>query len=231
MHKIGLGVRIHGLNKFLQVGSIPSSLNPATNARNIPGNAKTMNKLIAVAVFVCLLGATNQVEAEYIIVANETQAGVTFTGTGSIDSFAGLSITGLYFNYGNQIRPDTPRVSFNHVGQGLRLRTGVTASGTFGSGGNATATSGSGGLITISDNGLFLADGYQTGSSLDATMTFENETFDSLGITRGASVTWSWGDAGVNGNGDFVSFSAVPEPTSFLLFGSLGLMSFRRRRR
>ena len=73
--------------------------------------------------------------------------------------------------------------------------------------------------------------GYVSGTALSDSMTFNNATFASLGVTPGTYV-WSWG-AGANQNFTLIIGGAgVPDggsPVSLLGFGLLGLVGLRRR--
>jgi hypothetical protein len=99
--------------------------------------------------------------------------------------------------------------------------------------GNAFATfppdSHAGATYGIAGNGwLFVPDNYVSGSTLGAsTMTFENETLSSLGVTPGF-YTWSWGSGA---SADTLSLQVIPEPsiTVFILAGTLVLFGRRRK--
>ena len=73
--------------------------------------------------------------------------------------------------------------------------------------------------------------GYLSGAALSDSMTFNNATFASLGVTPGTYV-WSWG-TGANQNFT-LQIGAVPDAGStlpLLGFASLGLVALRRKLR
>jgi hypothetical protein len=162
--------------------------------------------------------------------------GVTFTGNGSIDDVRGLKFLG-WSNTSSLINPPSA-VVFNPGPVEIPLFKGVTQTGIFGDGGpmspsfpsssSANTEIGVGG-----PNGTLFAvnPGYTLGATISANMTFDGETFASLGITPGASVIWSWGDGGIDGGeGDRVVLNVVPEPTSIAMFG-IAMVGLARRRR
>ena len=86
--------------------------------------------------------------------------------------------------------------------------------------------------------------GYQFGTPINATMTFDNATIDSLGINPGDTV-WSWSVEPVAFDVKPVGFAptssitlraiAIPEPSAFACLGLIGLVaggrSWWKRRR
>jgi hypothetical protein len=81
---------------------------------------------------------------------------------------------------------------------------------------------------------LLVPQGYMSGAALSDSMTFNNATFASLGVTPGTYV-WSWG-TGVNQNFTLqigsVGVPGVPDGGSTVsLFGCalLGLAALRRK--
>lgn len=118
----------------------------------------------------------------------------------------------------------------------------VTGPSSFGSGGAAFATSAvdPDEAIFLSSNSLFLSRDYVSGTAMDGMITFANQSFASLGVTRGDYV-WT-----LSNNDTFtLRYGAVPVPsvedtTAIPLpaglpllaggLGMLGLMLLRRRR-
>jgi hypothetical protein len=74
---------------------------------------------------------------------------------------------------------------------------------------------------------------YVSGDGLSDTMTFDNATFATLGVTPG-TYKWTWGAVpGVaTGDDSFTLQVGVPEPSTWAMmalgFGGLGLAAFRR---
>lgn len=60
---------------------------------------------------------------------------------------------------------------------------------------------------------FYLPEGYVSNSPLSGTMTFNNETFATLGLTEG-TYTWTWS---TNANNDSMTLNVIPEPASSLL--------------
>lgn len=109
--------------------------------------------------------------------------------------------------------------------------TGPTA---FGIGGVAFPSSGSGDLVGVLGNigRIVVPQGYVSGAALSDTMTFNNETLASLGLTPGTYV-WSWGTGLPNQNFTLIIEGAgVPDTgttVSLLGFALLGLAAMRRK--
>jgi len=110
---------------------------------------------------------------------------------------------------------------------------GFTGPMDFGSGAGALPNTASGDFVGISGVGLglFVPLNYISGTALSDSMTFNNATFASLGVTPGTYV-WSWGDGA---NQMFtLRIGAVPDGGSTIsLLGCalLGLAALRRKLR
>jgi hypothetical protein len=167
------------------------------------------------------------------VVANGSGAinlmGLTFFGTGSssVQVFAkgGLILTG-------------PTVA-GDIGQ--TIYTGFTGPASFGSGGRFFANTGSGDFVGILGNVgtgigpvglLFVPLGYVSNAGLSDSMTFNNATFASLGVTPGTYI-WTWGTGLPNQNFTLIIGGAgVPDggsTVSLLGFALLGLAALRRK--
>jgi hypothetical protein len=112
----------------------------------------------------------------------------------------------------------------------------LTGPPNFGSGREVFPDTGSGDLVGISIDQalLFVPQGYVSNAALSDSMTFNNATFASLGVTPGTYV-WTWGDGADQrftlqiGS---VGVPGVPDGGSTVsLLGSalLGLAAFRRK--
>ena len=74
-----------------------------------------------------------------------------------------------------------------------------------------------------------MPQGYLSGGALSDTSTYDNQTFNTLGITPGA-YTWTWG-SGANQNFTVV-IGEVPEPATWAMmligFAVLGYAGYRK---
>ncbi|MBW8780905.1 MAG: hypothetical protein JF599_03320 [Verrucomicrobia bacterium] len=108
---------------------------------------------------------------------------------------------------------------------------GFSTSGSLGSGGFTSASSSSGDITAPdkADGYLFLPHNYVTGASLASTATWLSTNFTTLGLTDGASLTYTWSGDAITVN----VVSAIPEPaTVAFLSGSSALLLvaiYRRR--
>jgi hypothetical protein len=78
---------------------------------------------------------------------------------------------------------------------------------------------------------LAVPQGYVSGNALTDSMTFDNESFASLGVTPGTYV-WSWGDGANQRFTLIIGGVGVPDggsTVSLLSFALVGLAALRRR--
>ncbi|MDP0500338.1 MAG: PEP-CTERM sorting domain-containing protein [Verrucomicrobiota bacterium JB022] len=159
------------------------------------------------------------------ITALEVSGDVVFTAAGTLDlsslTFAG---SGLAFNQINA------SASYLSMGSGFAdSYISVTGPSSFGTSEFTSSTTFSGDGIVFTSTNLLVPAGYVSGTALSSTMTFEDATLESLGLTPG-SYTWSWGSDSATLT---ISAPAVPEPTTYALLGglaALGFAAWRRRR-
>ena len=157
------------------------------------------------------------------VVANGSGAinltGLTFSLPGSllvgIRSLTGVILTG-------------PTGSTADVG----LYAGFTGPTNFGSGRFFLANTGSGDLVGISSGAraLYVPQDYVSNTALSDSMTFDNATFASLGVTPGTYI-WTWG-AGLPNQNFTLIIGAVPDggsTVSLLGFALLSLAALRRK--
>jgi VPDSG-CTERM motif len=102
----------------------------------------------------------------------------------------------------------------------------------FGSGGNFFPSTSSGDFVGIAVIGgfIFVPQGYVSGAALSDSMTFNNATFASLGLTPGTYV-WTWGGGGANQRFK-LQIGSVPDSgstVSLLGFALVGLPGLRRK--
>ena len=152
------------------------------------------------AIVLAWLVSARPAQADYAVTLQQVGPDVVATGSGAID------LTGLsYFSNEADMAEIYPNVA--------AIITGPTIHGpdsyyinfhgpmSFGSGLNTVANSGSGDRVGI-HRSLFLAlvvpVGYVSGTALSNTSTWNNATFNSLGVTPG-TYEWTWGN-GANQN-------------------------------
>jgi len=142
--------------------------------------------------------------------------GLTFQGSVSTNGVGVLPLFGIIFT--------GPTGSVN-----VSQYAGFTGPTNFGSGGPLNANTGSGDFVGMRGGlgNLFVPQGYVSGAALSDSMTFNNATFASLGLTPGTYV-WTWGTGLENQNFTLVIGGSVPDggTTVMLLgvaFGALGM--------
>ena len=171
----------------------------------------------------------------YTVTLQQMGSNVVATGSGAIN------LTGL--------TPDRAGFSFPALNASLaEIRTGeanqvtfyigFTGPTSFGSGGDFSPNASSGdhvGIVNTFFPGLLVPQGYVSNTALSDSMTFDNATIHSLGLTPGTYV-WTWGTGTGLSNQNFtlviVGSNAVPDggsTVSLLGFGLLGLAALRRK--
>jgi hypothetical protein len=174
----------------------------------------------------------------YTVTLEQVGSNVVATGSGPIN------LTGLTFLNSGESAGNSAAIAAEGTGittgpTGLvnfDAYAGFTGPTSFGSGFAAFANTGSGDFVGISGGtritALFVPLGYVSGAALSDSMTFNNATFASLGVTPGTYV-WSWGTGLENQNFTLVIESAgVPDggsTVSLLGFALLGLVGLRRK--
>jgi hypothetical protein len=189
------------------------------------------------AALALLLGGVAQAKAGVVITFSQDGANVDASASGS------LNLTALMKNQGGAGGNLEADIAYVLVGPPANpafpdLYTGFTGPTSFGPGGPFFETTGVGPYVGIDGRGgsLAVSSGYQSGSPITASSTWDNTTISGLGLTPG-TYTWTWGSA-ANGTADSLevfipSASATPEPASLTLLGlgSLGLLGYGWRRR
>jgi hypothetical protein len=111
---------------------------------------------------------------------------------------------------------------------------GFTGPLSFGSGGFLARNTGSGDFVGINAliGFLFVPEGYVSGAALSDSMTFNNATFASLGVTPG-TYAWTWGTGLPNQNFTLIigaaGVSDGGSTVSLLGCALLGLAALRRK--
>ena len=174
----------------------------------------------------------------YTVTLQQVGSNVVANGSGAIN------LTGLSFPI------PTPMLAVVNAGDGViitgphgsglvDLYTGFMGPSSFGSGGPFAPDTGSGDFVGISGGTiltfLLVPQGYMSGAALSDSMTFNNATFASLGVTPGTYV-WTWGTGLANQNFTLqigsVGVPGVPDggsTVSLLGFGLVGLAALRQK--
>ena len=166
----------------------------------------------------------------YMVTLEQVGPNVVATGSGPIN------LTGLTFSNASSANAaivanlgDVTMTSGNSD-----VYRGFTGPTNFGSGRIFIPNSSSGDLVGIIglDDVIFVPAGYVSGHALSDSMTFNNATFASLGVTPG-TYKWRWGTNGANQFFRLViGPNTVPDggsTVSLLGFALLGLAALRRR--
>jgi hypothetical protein len=165
--------------------------------KSIGSSSSRLALLLIALVFACL-GIRQSAQAGYIVTLQQVGPNVVATGSGPID------LTGLTFITSTDNNPGI-QASLGVIATGpfatnVGFYQGFTGPTSFGSGGAFSPNTASGDFVAISGVGLQLSVplNYVSGAALSDSMTFNNATFASLGVTPGTYV-WKWG-TGANQN-------------------------------
>ena len=171
----------------------------------------------------------------YTVRLQQTGANVVANGSGPIN-LTGLAFVGPFGPApgirGNPAYIMTGAGAGSGAGEVDGYR-GFTGPASFGSGGFFAANTSSGDFVGINiPGGLFVPNGYVSGAALSDSMTVNNATFASLGVTPGTYI-WSWGTGLPNQNFTLIIGGVgVPDGgTTISLLGCalLGLAALRRK--
>ena len=196
---------------------------------------KKLLPLTLFAIAVTSLICARPAEA-YTVRLREVGANVVATGSGAIN------LTGLTLQISGILTPGTLGANFGLIQTGqltdvlVDTYTGITGPTSFGPGGPFffMANTGSGDFVGIAGlaGQIEVPGGYVSGNPLSDSMTFNNATLASLGVTPG-TYEWTWGARGANQNFTLIIGGAgVPDggsTVSLLGFGLLGLAALRRK--
>ena len=129
----------------------------------------------------------------FTVTIDQVGSNVVVTGSGAFN-LAGLTFVGSLTGGGSDIQANTALIALGTTGQ-VDLYTGFTGPTSFGIGSFhfANATSGDVVLFERFVGNLFLPRGYVSGNHLSDSLTFNNLTLASLGVTPG-TYRWTRGD-------------------------------------
>ena len=170
----------------------------------------------------------------FTITMEQMGANVVANGSGAIN-LTGLTPAGGAAIGGGGIEASAGQIITGSPG-GATAYTGLNGPTSFGSGGLFNASTSSGDLFgrfpTQFGGPLFVPFLYTSGDPLANSMTFDNATFASLGVTPG-TYEWTWGTGLRNQNFTLIIGGAgVPDggsTVSLLGFALLGLAALRRK--
>ena len=189
--------------------------------------------VILIGIAVTSLFSVRPVQA-FTITLEQIGSNVVANGSGAIN-LTGLTFAGGAAIGGGGIQASAGQIITGSPGS-ARAYTGLNGPTSFGSGGLFDASTSSGDLFgrfpTQFGGPLFVPEGYTSGDPLTNSMTFNNATFASLGVTPGTYV-WTWGTGLPNQNFTLIIGRAgVPDggsTVSLLGFALLGLGALRRK--
>lgn len=184
------------------------------------------------------VAATTGANAEFIANIDQVGNDVVLTGSGTID-LAGLHAANCPCDIAEAgIDPGTGVL---YIAPGLEdAYRGATGPLTFGTGGFTPASSSSGDVVGIEPGiepgnpYISVPTTYVSGNLLSDSMTFDNATFASLGLTPGI-YTYSWSSPDEADDSFVINVGTTPLPATFPLFASglgvIGLLAWSRTRK
>jgi hypothetical protein len=170
----------------------------------------------------------------FTITLEQIGSNVVANGSGAIN-LTGLTFAGGAAIGGGGIQASAGQIITGSPGSASAY-TGLNGPTSFGSGGLFNASTSSGDLFgrfpTFLGGPLLVPEDYASGDPLTNSMTFNNATFASLGVTPG-TYTWTWGTGLPNQNFTLtIQRAGVPDggsTVSLLGFALLGLAALRRK--
>ena len=149
---------------------------------------------LAALASITLLGVSiRPAQAGYTVTLMQVGTDVVATGSGAID-LNGLTFVGSGDDFNPAIDPPLGIIATGPFASSVDVYQGFTGPTDFGSGPGAPANTATGDFVEISGVGLqlFVPLNYVSGAALSDSMTFNNATLASLGVTPGTYV-WTWG--------------------------------------
>ena len=173
---------------------------------------------LAIALAIVLL-SVRAAEAGYTVTLQQVGPNVVATGSGAID-LTGLTLEGRGGRDHPGIDPLGGTIATGRVVSGIDIYQGFTGPTSFGSGLGSDPTTASGDFVEMADRQLVVPLNYVSDTPLSDSMTFNNATLDTLGVTPGTYV-WTWG-TGANQNFTLVIPGAVLQNISSRAFVQTG---------
>src|SRR5437762_377717 len=185
--------------------------------------------LLALTAVAALSLFSVQLAQAYSVTLEQVGSDVVATGSGPLD-LTGLTLVVTYASLPAQIFPVLGQIVTGSGGGTDGYQGSISGPTSFGGVFFTFASSGSGDSVGIfrDTSTLLVPSGYVSGTALSDSATYNNATFDSLGVTPGTYV-WTWG-AGANQNFT-LQIGAVPDggsTVSLLGCALLGLVALRR---
>jgi hypothetical protein len=211
---------------------------PVISSHRVANLEITMKTLIPAAIrcsvmFTAVTGSLvcAQPAQAYTVTLQQVGSNVVATGSGAIN------LTGLTFVISGAdnpgVVPFSGVISTGPFASMIDVYQGFTGPTDFGSGAGALPNTASGDFVGISGVALelFVPLNYISGAALSDSITFNNATFASLGVTPGAYV-WSWGNGANQRFTLRIGAVAVPDggsTVSLLGCALLGVAALRRK--
>lgn len=174
-----------------------------------------------------------QADAAVVITMEQQGNNVVATGSGSID-LADLSVYNPdYVQSISEVEANIDRIFLNSGAVTTYL--GSSGPANFGSGNESFAASSSGNAFGLSSTGIIAVPyGYNSGTPLSATATWDNTTLAALGVD--GTYVWTWGTGGAADSLtlEIGPVTAVPEISTWAMmilgFAGIGFVSCSRKK-
>jgi hypothetical protein len=196
-----------------------------------------MSRAVLLAVVGCFIGSAWSAKAGLVITISQSGPDVVANGVGSLNF---LDLTFSAFDFGGPyVDASQGAVLLGPLGSSTDIYVGsISGPTTFGSGGHHAASSGTStapgntGAGLVGTTEILVPGGYIAGNPFTVSSTWANSTIAGLGLTPGTYV-WTWGSTHPDSLTVTVSGTAVPEPSTLMLFGigCVVLAGYRRARR
>jgi hypothetical protein len=190
-----------------------------------------------IALAALCVASTGTAKAAFIVDIAQVGANVVADGGGTMDT-TDLTAIGTFSSGGASIESaDDSLFIEQESSTGETMWQGLTGPASFGTGNTTTTASSSTAGPFIFEKyfgtlAILIPSNYISGDGMASSDTFDNTTLADLGLTPGASYTWTWG---TGPDADYFEINVenpLPEPASLaVLAGGIGALGFIRRRR